>query len=79
MSDIWAWAFHNPESGNVWLEALGRETVHLGVARTQLDAYDLTASVDGLVRVGNWLPAYGSVNQCRVTVPKDLSSSPTVD
>jgi hypothetical protein len=62
----------------VWLEALGRESIHLGTARTQLEAYDLTSSVDGLVRVGNWVPAYGPVNQCRITVPKDWSSSPAV-
>lgn len=76
MSGISTWAFHNKETGNVWINIPGSdESEYIGAESSSMKAYDLLASVSGLVRTGNWIIAYGPVRKCEVTVPPGWEGS----
>lgn len=59
-----AQVFFNPVTGNVWLDQDG-VTRELGAATTMTTALAVIATA-GLIRTGNWLPAYGPVRSATV-------------
>lgn len=62
-------ALYNRDTGNLWLEYPDSRTVQLGTADNPGLAYEALGRV-GLIRTGNWLPAYGPVRSCTVGEPE---------
>lgn len=61
-----AQAFHNPLTRTVWLQLPGEESGRvLGTAATR-EGLGRLLTASGLIRTGDWLPAYGPVKSATV-------------
>lgn len=70
-------AFYNTESGAVWVQPITGEARQLRKAADKSDAYTAIGEA-GLVRVGNWLPAYGPVMSALLASTKRVTVTLTV-
>ena len=68
-------ACFNMNTENTWVELPDGTSVHLGSALSVDRANYLVADC-GLIRLGDWAPAYGSVVTCPVVVPNAWNPPP---
>ena len=65
----------NKDTGTVWAEFSDGTSVLLGSADNDSQAYLVVGDV-GLVRMSDWLPAYGPVRSCMVAIPDRWAPPP---